>query len=107
MTFIYIPLFIVLPILFIYYTEPKKENYIMYLITSVVVVSYSVLYVDSQLDSKLDVIGQGFVFGMISLFISLLSLLKKSWTFGKTFYNSNRVFLILYTIGWVMKLLGM
>jgi hypothetical protein len=105
--FILIPLFIATPVLFIYFTEPKKENYIMYLITSLVVVSYTILYVDFQLDSKLDAILQGFAFGLFSLFFSLLSLLKKSWTFGKTFYNSNKVFLILYTIGWVMKLLGM
>ena len=79
----------------------------MYLITSLVVVSYTILYVDFQLDSKLDAILQGFAFGLFSLFFSLLSLLKKSWTFGKTFYNSNKVFLILFSIGWVMKLLGM
>ena len=102
--YILISLAILFPLLFINFTEPKKENYKMYFITCLVVVSYSIFYVDSQLDSKLDVIYQGFFFGIFSLFFSLISLLNKSWTFGKTFYNSNRVILIIYSFGWVTKL---
>ncbi|MDB4050789.1 hypothetical protein N9454_05895 [Flavobacteriaceae bacterium] len=109
MTFIYIPLIIALPVLFIYFTEPKKENYIMYFITCLVVIPYFVFNIESQLNSKLIMseIGSGLFFGIVSIFISLFSLLNKSWTFGKTFYNSNKAFLILFSIGWVMKLLGM
>ena len=103
--YILISLAILFPLLFINFTEPKKENYKMYFITCLAVVSYSILYADSQLDSKLDVVYQGFLFGVFSLFFSLLSLLSKSWTFGKTFYNSNRVILIIYSIGWLIKLI--
>ena len=100
---------LLIPLIFIHFTEPKKKNYIMFFLTLFVVYSYFMFNTESTEEYLsilffINPLGKGMILGWISLFISLFSLMKKSWTFGKTFYNSNRVVLIFFCWGWVMKI---
>tara|TARA_B100001250_G_scaffold395585_1_gene400661 strand:+ start:1029 stop:1325 length:297 start_codon:yes stop_codon:yes gene_type:complete len=90
-------LMLIIPLLYVKLTKSDDTNYFL-------IIALAVLGGAWSLNSSGDPVG-GALFPFLPMIISLVALLNKNWTIGKTLEKSLKVMIVLVIIVWLGELL--